>query len=1068
MFLHRFHFLDRAALSSKVLRLGSLVLGLTIGLRGQASPIITEFMASNDATLQDDDGAYSDWIEIHNSGEQSLSLSGWYLSDEEENKTIWQFPAVTLGAGEYLVVFASNEDRVDPASALHTNFKLSAGGEYLALTQPDGLTVATEFKPEYPAQTTDISYGITQPSEATEMAKMGYFAEPTPGTRNGDSESLLILDEVVFSRTSGLFISDSSLTLTGAGNGQIIRYKLVSPSASGAQFTNPTTEDTIFDDPIALIDSVVVRAAVFSENSERRGPITTHHFLRVDTTSTQRVDTFSSQLPIVVFDNHGFGPMIKDEIERPAWLYAFTPGENGLTSLGESPTLTGGLELEVRGQSSSLFPKKSYKWDFVDPMGLKVELEFPGMGKFNEWAIIGPWKWDRSNIRNAFVYGLSNAMGRWAPQTRLVEGFFNADGNELGLNDYVGVYVMTDQLEIESGRVDIEELSQSDTTGEDLTGGYVLEIDEVDEDKYSWETENGFPGVFTSFLLIDSPKIDDLAPEQIDYIKTYVQSMENALFSGQDNDWSNRAYLQYLDRGAWIDYHLINTFVKNVDSFWRGTKFYKDRNQRLVAGPVWDYDRSLGSADPRDNEPQAWNAPGDTDQGFGVQYWSIGWWGLLAQDPEFIQGWFDRWQQLRAGAYSPEALASRVDDLANQIGTAAAGREVAQWPTNLSEHGSYNAEIAHMKDWLRQRGSWIDGMLVFPPTQSVNFDGSITVTPVPNSELIYTLNGADPRLAGGELAPDALRSSGAMTFPAGANIRYRGYNRFLGAWPGTKWSRAQPGNIGAPYQPSPRLVNLSSRARVEGGDNILISGLVINDSDNKWVLLRGIGPSLASFGVADPLSDPVLTIFDDTGEVVAQSTGWSTNTDPDSISDAAESVGAFPLEENSGDSGLLLNLPVGRYSVHVSSASGASGTVLTEAYEIDDIGALLNLSVRGSVSDSANPLIAGFVVTGDQPKRVLVRGVGPSLANYGVTSFLADPKLLIESEGRIIAENDNWHTTHSELITTANQLVGAFELDEASNDAAILVTLPPGIYTAVVSGADNSAGITLVEVYELK
>ena len=120
------------------------------------------------------------------------------------------------------------------------------------------------------------------------------------------------------------------------------------------------------------------------------------------------------------------------------------------------------------------------------------------------------------------------------------------------------------------------------------------------------------------------------------------------------------------------------------------------------------------------------------------------------------------------------------------------------------------------------------------------------------------------------------------------------------------------------------------------------------------------------------------------------------------------------------------------------------------------------------MSDSANPLIAGFVVTGDQPKRVLVRGVGPSLANYGVTSFLADPKLLIESEGGIIAENDNWHTTHSELITTSNQLVGAFELDEASNDAAILVTLPPGIYTAVVSGADNSAGITLVEVYELK
>lgn len=1064
----QFNALERAIPASSILPLGLLILGLTIGLNSHANPTITEFMASNEATLQDDDGEYSDWIEIHNSGEQSLSLNGWHLSDDEENRTIWQFPAVTLGAGEYLVVFASNEDRVDPASVLHTNFKLSSGGEYLALTHPDGVTVATEFKPEYPAQTTDISYGITQPDDTPEAAKLGYFAEPTPGTRNGDFESLLILDEVVFSRTSGPFLADSSLTLTGADSGQIIRYKVISPSATGAQFTNPTNEDAVFADPIALTDSVVVRAAIFSENSERRGPVTTHHFLRVDTSSTQRIDTFSSQLPIVVFDNHGFGPMIKDGIERPSWLYAFTPGENGQTTIDETPALVGGLELEVRGQTSSEFPKKSYKWDFIDPMGLKVELQFPGMGKFNEWAIIGPWKWDRSNIRNSFVYGLSNSMGMWAPDTRLVEVFFNADGDALESEDYAGVYFMTDQLEIEPGRLDLTELETSDIEGEEITGAYVIEIDEPDSDKYSWVTDGGYPGIFTSVMLIDSPKEADLAPQQIDYIKNYIQSMENALITGQDGSWSNRSYLQYLDRRSWIDYHLLNTFVKNPDTFWRSAKFYKDRNQRLVSGPVWDYDRALASADPRDDDPESWDAMSGTPQGIAVQYWNVGWWGLIAQDPEFMQGWFDRWQQLRTSSYSNEALTGRIESLANEIGEAAAARDVARWPTNASEHGSPAAEFANMKDWLTRRSGWIDSMLVSPPVISRNFDDSITITPTPSSEIIYTLNGADPRLAGGELAPDALRSSGAMTIPADSKIRFRGYNRFLGAWPGTKWSRAQPGDIGAPYQPSPRLVNLSSRARVEGGDNVLISGLVINDADNKWVLLRGIGPSLASFGVADALSDPVLTIFDDAGEIVAQNTGWSTNTNPEGISDAADSVGAFPLEENSGDSGLLLQLPAGRYSVHVSSASGASGTVLTEAYEIDDIGALLNLSVRGSVSNSANPLIAGFVVTGNQPKRVLVRGVGPSLANYGVSSFLADPKLRIESEGEIVVENDNWHGTHSELITTSNQLVGAFDLDEASNDAAILVTLPPGIYTAVVSGADNSAGITLVEVYELK
>lgn len=1039
-----------------------------MGTGGYANPSISEFMASNDATIQDDDGEFSDWIEIHNSGEESMSLAGWYLTDDATEKTKWQFPAVTLNADGYLVVFASDEDRRDPSAALHTNFKLSAGGEYLGLIHPDGETVAAEFAAEYPTQTTDISYGITQPTDSAESPQVGYFAEPTPGERNGGADGLLILDEVIFSRPSGPFFSDTTLTLSGAGEGQVIRYKAVEPSASGGAFSNPTADDSVYANPIPLSDSIVVRAAIFSADGERHGPMSTHHFLRADTTSAERIDTFSSQLPLVVFDNHGFGPMEKDGVERPAWLYAFTPDESSLTQINESPVLAGGLELEVRGQTSSLFPKKSYKWDFVDYLGLKVELEFPGMGKFNEWAIIGPWNYDRSFIRNAFVYGLSNAMGRWAPRTRLVEGFFNGDGNALDRNDYAGVYVMTDQLEIEPGRVDLEELSKSDVSGDEITGAYVIEIDEPVDDKYGWVTDNGIPGIFTSVLLVDSPKINDLADEQIDYIKTYVQMMEDALLAGRDHDWNNRSYLQYLDRAAWIDYHLINTFVKNVDAFWRGAKFYKDRGARMVAGPVWDFDRSLGSADPRDNEPQEWDATKDTDQGFGVEYWSVGWWGMIAQDPEFIQGWFDRWQQLRAGPYSTDALHGRIDELANQIGDAAAARDVAQWPTNLSEHGSFADEINHLKDWLAQRASWIDGMLVFPPTVINNSHGSTTVIPVPPSELIYTLDGADPRLEGGGIAPDALRSSTAVEFPAFSKFRARAYNRFIGAWPGTKWSRSVPRTIATPFHPSPRLVNLSSRAQVGAGDDVVISGLVINDADDKWVLLRGIGPALANFGVDDALADPVLTLFDANGNIVAQNSGWDSGNNANEIENVSEQVGAFPLAGNSADTALLMKLSAGRYSVHLSSASGTAGTVLTEAYEIDDIGSLINISVRGQVSDADSPLIAGFVVTGDQPKRVLIRGVGPSLINFGVSSPLADPILQIKSNGETVATNDNWNESDPGLITTSSGLVGAFELGDSSRDAALLVTLPPGIYTAVISGHENTTGTALVEVYELK
>ncbi len=306
-------------------------------------------------------------------------------------------------------------------------------------------------------------------------------------------------------------------------------------------------------------------------------------------------------------------------------------------------------------------------------------------------------------------------MGLWASDTKLVEVFFNADGDELEMEGYAGIYVITDQPELEPGRLDLTELDSDDIEGENLTGAYVLEIDEPDPDKYSWETDAGFPGVFTSVVLIDSPKLENIAPEQVNYIQGYVQSMEDALFAGAEDDWKNRSYLQYLDRSSWIDYHLINTFVKNPDTFWRSFKFYKDRNERLVSGPVWDFDRAIESLDPRDNDPTTWNALENTDQGFAVKYWSIGWWGILAQDPEYMQGWFDRWQQLRQGPFGTGALWSRMDGLANQIGAEAAAREVARWPKKQSVHGSFADEVDHMKDWLSQRGGWIDSMLVAPP-----------------------------------------------------------------------------------------------------------------------------------------------------------------------------------------------------------------------------------------------------------------------------------------------------------------------------------------------------------------
>nr|HOD83865.1 lamin tail domain-containing protein [Phycisphaerae bacterium] len=124
-------------------------------------PVISEFMASNDDTLADEDGDHCDWIELYNPAASPISLEGWYLTDDADELTKWAFPAVTIQPGQYLVVFASDKDRRDVASPLHTNFKLDAGGEYLALVEPDGASIASQFAPEYPDQLEDVSYGLS-------------------------------------------------------------------------------------------------------------------------------------------------------------------------------------------------------------------------------------------------------------------------------------------------------------------------------------------------------------------------------------------------------------------------------------------------------------------------------------------------------------------------------------------------------------------------------------------------------------------------------------------------------------------------------------------------------------------------------------------------------------------------------------------------------------------------------------------------------------------------------------------------------------------------------------------
>jgi len=256
-----------------------------------------------------------------------------------------------------------------------------------------------------------------------------------------------------------------------------------------------------------------------------------------------------------------------------------------------------------------------------------------------------------------------------------------------------------------------------------------------------------------------------------------------------------------------------------------------------------------------------------------------------------------------------------------------------------------------------------------------------------------------------------------------------------------------------------RLKNLSVRSRSGAGADALVVGFVVADGAAK-LLVRGVGPELATFGVGGVSPDPELQLF--TGQVAdAFNEDWGS--DATAIQSAAQSVGAFPLTIGSKDAAILAQVD-GPRSVHLRDAS--PGVALAEVYEVGtNTGRLVNVSARTRAGTGDEVLVVGFVIDGNVPKRLLLRGVGPTLGGFGVSGTLANPVLrLFNSNQAIVAENDDWDAA---AVVAVAQIVGAFPLATGSADAALVYTAVPGAYTAQVSGAEGVSGVALVEVYEV-
>jgi hypothetical protein len=254
------------------------------------------------------------------------------------------------------------------------------------------------------------------------------------------------------------------------------------------------------------------------------------------------------------------------------------------------------------------------------------------------------------------------------------------------------------------------------------------------------------------------------------------------------------------------------------------------------------------------------------------------------------------------------------------------------------------------------------------------------------------------------------------------------------------------------------LVNISTRLLVQTGAKVGIGGFIITGPDAKKVLIRGMGPTLTSFGVPNALQNPVLELHNGTDAVLIGNDDWKI---PQETAIAA--TGLAPADDH--ESAILLTLQPGAYTVIESGKNGTSGVGLIEIYDLDAVANahLSNISTRGFVQNGDNVMIGGFIVSGASGSvNLVVRALGPSLAQFGVPSPLADPRLgLYNGNGTLITWNDNWKDSQQTGIENSG-------LQPPNNlDSAILVTLPTGNYTAIVTGKNGGTGVGLVEVYRL-
>ena len=419
-----------------------------------------------------------------------------------------------------------------------------------------------------------------------------------------------------------------------------------------------------------------------------------------------QVKLTSSNLPIIVIDTEG--KKIVDEPKIDAHMGIIDNGEGKLNYITDSFNgYNGRIGIEIRGQSSQQFDKKQYAIETRDTLGNDIDVSLLGLPKESDWVLNASYI-DKSLLRNVLAYKIFNDMGRYASRTRFCELIINGE--------YRGIYILQEKIKRDKNRVNISKLEPADTEGDKITGGYIIKIDKVDFGDKTWTSPYPpFQGATQKIVYVYYyPDGEDINSAQAEYIKNYVTNFEKVMNASNYND-PFYGYLNYIDLDSFVDMFLIFELSKNVDSYRLSTFFYKDRNKKLCAGPIWDFDLSFGLPDYY----EGWSTEGwQYKVPLGGDYWQNPFWvSKLYNDPVFKNKFAKRWNELKNNILSYETISKFIDDCVNKISDAKT-RNFEKWNQcfdgvtniwpNKNKFTSYEAEINYLKNWIKQRLDWLN------------------------------------------------------------------------------------------------------------------------------------------------------------------------------------------------------------------------------------------------------------------------------------------------------------------------------------------------------------------------